>query len=164
MTMTTTSIMKMTSLKMILMFDAIKKFLKGSEDKLDNITNDVALAAGVILLEVAYSDKEFAEEERSFIVNILKQDFNLSDDETHELIEIGTMILKEDTNKWRYINLINEKYSNEEKLRLIHMIWKLIYIDDKLDKYEDHLAHKLSSLLHIPHHQLIQAKLKVLHK
>jgi len=41
------------------------------------------------------------------------------------------------------------------------MVWKVIYADGKLDKHEDHLAHKLSSLLKLNHKQLIDAKLKV---
>lgn len=145
------------------MLDAIKKFLKGGEDRLDNIKDDISLSAAVILLEVAYSDSEFSKEEREFIVKILRQNFNLSEEETKELIELGTQILNEDTNRWRYVNAINEKYSRDEKLKLIDTVWQLIYADNKLDKYEDHLVHRLSRMLHIPHHELIQSKLKVLH-
>jgi len=35
-------------------------------------------------------------------------------------------------------------------------------VDGKLDKYEDHLIHKLSTLLRLSHDQLIHAKQKVL--
>lgn len=145
------------------MLDAIKKFLTGGENRLDNIKDDISLSAAVILLEVAYSDSEFSEEEREFIIRILKQDFNLSEEDTKELIELGTQILREDTNRWRYVNAINEQYSVQEKLKLIDTVWKLIYADNKLDKYEDHLVHRLSRMLHIPHHELIQSKLRVLH-
>ncbi len=144
------------------MLDVIRKFLKGSEESVGGIKDDIALAAGIILLEIAYSDNEFTEDEQKFIVDVLKRDFNLSQEETDELLVMGKQILEEDTNRWRYIDKINEKYSNEDKLRLIHMVWELIYADDKLDKYEDHLIHRLSKVLHIPHNELIQEKVKVI--
>ncbi|MFC2091460.1 TerB family tellurite resistance protein [Elusimicrobiota bacterium] len=143
------------------MFDVLKKMFGEEQVKKDIIENDISLAAAVILLEVAYSDKDFTEDERDFIVNTLKNDFGLSDVETQQIIELGTHILEEDTNKWRYINIINEHFSNEKKRTLIEKVWELIYADEILDKYEDILIHRLSNVLHIPHHQLIDIKLKV---
>jgi hypothetical protein len=43
------------------------------------------------------------------------------------------------------------------------MIWEIVYIDGKLDQYEDYLVHKLGKLLRLTHQQLINAKLKILH-
>ncbi|MFH1415652.1 MAG: TerB family tellurite resistance protein [Elusimicrobiota bacterium] len=146
------------------MFDLLNKYLKAEQAVPETIADDIALAAGVILLEVAYSDNNFSDEERQFIVDILAQDFNLSREDTELLIETADRILEEDTNKWRYINMINSKYSNKEKLDLIEKVWTLIYTDDRLDKYEDHLVHRLSKVLHIPHNEFIDIKLKVLRK
>ncbi|MFC2061834.1 TerB family tellurite resistance protein [Elusimicrobiota bacterium] len=147
------------------MFDIekIKKYFEGEDkDKLDNVKDDISLAAGVILLEVAYSDKDFADEEKDLIIDVFKKEFNMSEEESNELIEIGTRIINEDTNRWRYANIINENYSNEQKYKLIRMVWELIYADNKLDKYEDQLIHRLSKVLHVPHNKLIEAKVEVL--
>ncbi|MBN2408032.1 MAG: TerB family tellurite resistance protein [Elusimicrobia bacterium] len=150
------------------MFNFIKEILgkdgithDGAEK---TIKDDTRLAASVILLETAYSDSEFSDEERGLIVDILKKDFEINDEEARDLIETGTDILKNDTNKWRYTNIINNSYSNDQKLMLIQSVWELIYADNRLDKYEDHLVHRLSKVLHIPHDQLIEAKLKVIGK
>jgi uncharacterized tellurite resistance protein B-like protein len=143
------------------MIDFIKRFFQAVEGEQGKLPDDLAVAASVILLEIAYSDNEFTDEERELIINVLRADFNLSDEETHALISLGEKIIAEDTNKWRYIEIINNNYSNEEKIELIEKVWKLIYADDKLDKYEDHLVHRLSKIIHIPHRKLIEAKLKV---
>jgi uncharacterized tellurite resistance protein B-like protein len=41
-------------------------------------------------------------------------------------------------------------------------IWRVIYADGRLDKYEDHIVHKLATILRIPHSRMIEAKLKYL--
>jgi len=44
---------------------------------------------------------------------------------------------------------------------VIELVWKVIYADGKLDKYEDHLAHQLAKMLNLTHKQLIDAKMKI---
>lgn len=149
-----------------IMFKEIKKILKGeSTDKISlkkEISGGIELAACVVLLEVAYSDSEFTADERKFVIDVLKKDFNISQDNVEELIILGEEILENDTNKWRYMNLINETFSNIEKFKFIENIWKLIYADNRLDKYEEQIVRSLSSIFHIPHRKLIEAKLKVI--
>jgi len=59
--------------------------------------------------------------------------------------------------------VINQTFSREEKIKIIEAAWKIIYADEKLDKYEDHYVHVLADLLRLRHDELIDAKLKVLH-
>jgi len=59
--------------------------------------------------------------------------------------------------------LINENYSNEEKIEIIETLWRIVYVDGKMDQYEHYLMNKLKNLLRLSHDQLIDAKLKVLH-
>jgi len=62
---------------------------------------------------------------------------------------------------WKFTNRINQKYSMEEKIRVVETVWDVVYADGKLDKHENYLVHKLANLLHLSHKQLIDAKLKV---
>ena len=64
---------------------------------------------------------------------------------------------------WQFARLINENYTMDEKVALIEMLWRIVYLDGNLDKHEDYLMHKLSRLLRLHHKQLIDAKKKVLH-
>jgi uncharacterized tellurite resistance protein B-like protein len=121
----------------------------------------IQVATCALLLEVANSDDEFSDIERDNIVQILEKDFELSDEYAKELMELSDKEREESIDLWQFTNLVNEHYSIEEKIKIIEMVWKVIYADGKLDKYEDHLAHKLSNLLKLTHKQLIDAKLKV---
>ena len=150
------------------MLNVMKKFFQqdaAPEDKVEIKEEDraerIQVATCALLLEVANSDDEFSDIERDNIIQILEKDFELSDEYAKELLELSDKEREESIDLWQFTNLINEHYSIEEKIKIIEMVWKVIYADGKLDKHEDHLAHKLSNLLKLTHKQLIDAKLKV---
>jgi uncharacterized tellurite resistance protein B-like protein len=132
-----------------------------TEIKEEDRAERIQVATCALLLEVANSDDEFSDIERDNIVQILEKDFELSDEYAKELMELSDKEREESIDLWQFTNLVNEHYSIEEKIKIIEMVWKVIYADGKLDKYEDHLAHKLSNLLKLTHKQLIDAKLKM---
>ena len=52
--------------------------------------------------------------------------------------------------------------ANEEKIEIIETLWRIVYVDGKMDQYEHYLINKLQNLLRLTHEQLIAAKLKIL--
>ena len=146
------------------MIDIVKTFFQKApveEERGEDKVQKIQVATCALLLEVANSDDEFSEIERENIVRILEEDFRLSDEYAKELIDLAEKARKERIDLWGFTHLINENYSLEEKIKVIELVWKVIYADGKLDKYEDHLAHKLAKLLKLEHKQLIDAKLKI---
>ncbi len=131
-------------------------------DHKESLSKRIRIATAVILLEVANADDEFSQEEQCRIVDILKSDFSLDDESVHELLQISDERRNGSIDIWHFTNIINENYSDEEKLRVIENVWQVIYADGRLDSYEDYIVHKLSSLLHIPLKKMIEAKLKFL--
>ncbi len=149
------------------MIDLAKKFFGkrtevDSGDQREENHHDIRVATCALLLEMANIDGEFSDAERENIISILKNDYNLSDEYAAELLESSNKELKQSIDLWQFTNLINQNYSTEEKLRIIEMIWKIVYADGELDKHEDYLAHKLANLLRLTHKQLIDCKVKVL--
>ena len=122
----------------------------------------IQVATAVMLLEVANADEEFSDIERESIIGILKDNFDLSNEEVQELISVTDAERKGSVDMWHFANVINENYSDQEKYIIMENIWKVIYADGRLDKYEDHIVHKLANILHIPHNKMIEAKLKYL--
>ena len=147
------------------MFDLKKKLLKsppvetGLQEQSEQ--DRVMLATCVILLEVARSDDEFSSIEKTTIASILNKEFLISEEAIEELMGIAHRKREESIDLWEFTHLINENYSIEEKKKVVELAWKVIYADSKLDKYEDHLVHKLARLLRLDHSDLIEAKLKV---
>ena len=148
------------------MIDLLKRFFGKSPEgspsvKERDTSHDVRIATCALLLEMANIDGKFSESEKESIIKILKKDYKLSDEHADALIEAADEELKKSIDLWKFAKLINQNYSTDEKIQIIETIWKVVYADDRLDKYEDYLIHKLAKLLRLNHKQLIDAKLKV---
>ena len=99
--------------------------------------------------------------EREGILAILARDFGIGDDESAALVKAADEELRGSRDLWQFTHLINEHYSNEEKIAIIETVWRIAYTDGRLDQHEDLLVHKLANLLRLEHRQLIEAKMKV---
>lgn len=139
-----------------------KKDEPGSEIQEQDETQRIQIATCVLLLEVAKSDDEFSSIEETTISAVLKKKFQMSDEAARGLMEIAEGRREESIDLWEFTNLINENYPIEKKIKVVEAVWRVIYADRKLDKYEDHLVHKLAKLLRLGHDKMIEAKLRVL--
>ena len=124
----------------------------------------IRIATCVLLLEVAKSDDEFSSIEQETVSAIIKKEFQIPSAAAGELMEIAHNKREESVGLYEFTSLINEKYSREEKIKIIELAWKVIYADKELDMYEDHLIHSLAKLLCLRHDELIEAKLRVLYQ
>ena len=122
----------------------------------------VGIAVCAIMVEVARADDDFTSEEHAIIVDSLKAEFDLSDDEAGDLISIASRKTDESIDTWGFTHTLNESLSEPEKIGVIEAIWKIIFSDGRLGKHEDTLIHKLSFLLGLTHQQMIAAKMKML--
>jgi uncharacterized tellurite resistance protein B-like protein len=139
----------------------LKKAEVESEQAEQDEHERVQLATCIILLEVAKSDDEFCSIEKTTITAILKKKFDISSEAVEELMEIAHRKREESVDLWEFTHLVNQNYTKEEKKKIVESAWRVIYADEKLDAYEDHLVHRLATLLQLDHSDLIEAKLKV---
>jgi uncharacterized tellurite resistance protein B-like protein len=91
----------------------------------------------------------------------MEKSFSMSREDSAVLMETITRSLEDETNKWKYTNIINSSMENSEKEELLEYIWRIIFSDGRIEKWEDNIVHRLSKNLHIPHHLMIGIKMKV---
>ena len=113
---------------------------------------------------MAYADSDFSDLEENKIMEILQKEYKLSREETTALLEVARSKREESIDFWQFTNLINQNFSNDEKIKVLEILWNVIYADGKVDKYEDQLIHKVSFLLDLHHRDMIDAKLRVKEK
>ena len=147
------------------MFDVIRNIIEGRKSGKGRESREEKerrkhVAAGVVLLEAAYVDNECSKEEIEHIVATIKNKFLLSDNCVDDLLELACKDRENAIDLWQFTNHINDQFSLDEKLAVMEDVWRIILLDGKLDKHEDHFAHKLANLFHLSHSQLIAAKLK----
>jgi uncharacterized tellurite resistance protein B-like protein len=148
------------------MIDRLKKFFgmepnNGRVQKTKNQVHDIRVASCALLLEMANIDGEFSEAEKENIINILKSEYGMDEEDVLALINDARKEIEESIDLWQFTSLINKNYSLDEKIRIIETIWMVIYADGRLEKHEDYLVHNLANLLRLDHKQLIDAKLKI---
>ena len=150
------------------MINTIKRFFEkntaGGADKAEPATeHDVRVATCALLVEMARIDETFSDAEMETILSILRDKYGLSQEHADAMVAEADKELAESVDLWQFARLINKHYSNDEKIEIIETLWRIVYVDGKMDKYEHYLMNKLQSLLRLSHDQLIGAKLKVLH-
>jgi len=127
-----------------------------------NIDHNIKLATCALLIEIASIDEEFDPVEKERIAGYFKDNYGLNENEINQLFDLAREQLDTRIDLWGFTNLINLNYSIEQKMKVIEMIWEVIYADGKLSAHEDYLIHKLYKMLNLQHSQMIEAKLKVL--
>ncbi len=148
------------------MIDIVKRFFgKAAGPESDVAEQDKAhnlqVAVCALFVEMARIDQTFTAAEMETVLAILKQKYGLSGEHADALIAEADKQLDQSVDLWQFARLINENYSNAEKMEIVETLWRIVYVDGKMDQYEHYLMNKLKNLLRISHKQLIDAKLKV---
>ena len=110
---------------------------------------------------MATRDDNFTDEEQSEIVSIMQRTFDLEKEYADELVELAKSRLVQSISIYEFTGIINNNFSPEEKFELMKNLWRLIYTDRRLDRYEDQLVKKIGTMLHLEHKDVIAAKLIV---
>ena len=146
----------------------MRKFLKNiigeSASRMEasaNLERNLHIATAALLIEIAGVDDEFTADERMAIVANLRQYFNLSEDEVVEILEMTNAELERRIDMYYFTRQLNDNYGIEDKIRVIEMVWRVIYTDHHLNGHEDFLVHRFAKLLNLDHRRLIEAKLRV---
>jgi len=145
------------------MFDLIKNVLANNRGNITRSAEEseerTRVAACVLLLETAHADNECTAEELSHVMEVMKNDFAISQEHAEELIELAYRKRDQAVDLWQFTNQLNQQLSRQEKLGVMEAVWRIIHADGRLEKHEDYFAHKLARLLRLQHQDMIAAKI-----
>ena len=119
------------------------------------------VATAALLVEIAKADGDFSDDERKRIIDLMKNDFDLDDECVNELLELSEQKVKDSVSIYEFSSVINESFTQQEKLELLKNLWRIIYEDGKLDSHEDWLIKIIGSTMNLDHKNVIGAKLFV---
>jgi uncharacterized tellurite resistance protein B-like protein len=148
------------------MLDIVKQFFArisegGTADQ--KKAHAILVAICALLVEMARTDGTFSQTEMEAILSILQEKYGLSQEDADALVAEAQRKLDDSVDLWQFAKLIDENYSIPERIEIAETLWRIVYVDGRMDKYEHHLMNKFGKLLRLTHEQLIGAKLKVLH-
>jgi uncharacterized tellurite resistance protein B-like protein len=122
-----------------------------AKDEEDHQSRDAALrsATAVLMLDVARSDHVFEESEFERVIGLVEKHFGMSPDDAAELVNAADEKAEELVSLHEFTQLLHNNLNEDEKARIVGLLWQVAYADGRLDKYEDSLVRKISDLLHV---------------
>lgn len=120
------------------------------------------LATAAVLLEIAYADGTFSPSEDGDVTGFLTRRFQLTPDDTRDLIAAADEIRVKTIDHFALTNYIRQHTSIEDRVEIVKTMWRMAYGDGTLTDMEGYLVRKIAGLLGLEHHVLIEAKTAVL--
>ena len=123
----------------------LKKFLKKKENESPNNKNVLIIA---LLIHAAKIDENYTENEKKIIKKVIMDLNKISSNQADELLKLAE---KKEGESNQIIEFTKEikKYSMEFKLKIVEIIWKIVYSDGTSDDYESNLIRRICGLLYI---------------
>jgi len=121
----------------------------------------IAVAACALLLELAYADDEFTDDERRHIESAMAHHFQLPPKTVAEVIELAEQQRLRSVDLYQFTKLISSRYDEGQKMMLAEMMWRVVYADGELAKHENYLMRKISNLLDLRPGFLSEARKRV---
>ena len=133
------------------MFDAIKNFvadLASGEKQAGGLgDHDLRVATAALLVHAAAIDGAMSDAERGKLQSLLKQRFELDDAAASELIEQGAAADDKAVDLYHFTHLLNASLDENDRLRMIEMMWTIAYADGAVSEFEDNLIWRVADLL-----------------
>ena len=118
-----------------------------TKQKKENKNNKNILIAA-LLIHAAKIDENYTDVEKKIIKKALIDLNNISPDEAEELIKQAEK-KEEESNQIIEFTREIKKYPMEFRLKIIEIIWKIVYSDGKSDSYESTLIRRICGLLYV---------------
>jgi uncharacterized tellurite resistance protein B-like protein len=111
----------------------------------------VAIAACALLLEIAHADDVFAPEERERILRAVREDLGVPAEDVEEVVRLAEEERRESVDLYQFTKLVGEKFTHEQRLRLLEVLWGVVYADGQMSAVENQLARRIAELLGFQH-------------
>ena len=133
-----------------------KKFFK--KEKKNEKKENILIAA--LLINAAKIDENYTNDEKDLIKKALINLYSINSQEADELLKVAEAKEHESNQILEFTREIKNK-SMEFRLKIIEILWKIVYSDGTSDNYESNLIRRLCGLLYISDKDSGMIKLKV---
>ena len=118
------------------------------------------LAAAALLFEVVRADGTVKDEELTVMRAALQGTFGLARDETEEIARLAGEASRGAASLYEFTSLVDRELGFDEKKRLVELLWLVAFADSAKDAHEEHIVRRVAGLLHVPHPDFIDAKIR----
>src|SRR6201994_4304688 len=122
---------------------------------------DYRLAATALLIHVISLDGEPSAAEKRKLHSLIESHFGLDRGTADELIASATLVEGEAVDLYHFTSVIMRSVNEEGRLRIVEMMWELVYADGQVNEFEDNVVWRAADLLAVSSRDRIELKHRV---
>ena len=123
--------------------------------------NDYRLAATALLVHVVSIDGEPSANEKRKLHSLIETRFGLDRGTADKLIASATRIEGEAVDLYHFTSVIMRQVNEDGRLRIVEMMWELVYADGQVSEFEDNVVWRAADLLGVSSRDRIDLKRRV---
>ena len=123
-------------------------FKKIFNKKKIEVSDNKNILVAALLIHAAKIDENYSDIEKKIIKEALINLNNINSDQAEELMNLAEK-KEEGSNQMIEFTREIKKHPMEFRLKIIEVIWKIVYSDDVSDNYESNLIRRICGLLYI---------------
>ena len=123
---------------------------------------DMQVAATALLVEAACMDDKFDDSERFVISNLVQRRFNLCEPDCKDIMAEAESAVAESTQLYGFTREVNDRFTLEQRVELMEMLWEVVYADGKAHDFEVALLRRIGGLLYVSDHDRALARQRVI--
>jgi uncharacterized tellurite resistance protein B-like protein len=122
---------------------------------------DYRLAATALLVHVVSLDGEPTEIEKRKLHSLIESRFGLDPGTADKLIASAMLVEGEAVDLYHFTSVIMRSVNEEGRLRIVEMMWELVYADGEVSEFEDNVVWRAADLLGVSSRDRIDLKHRV---
>jgi uncharacterized tellurite resistance protein B-like protein len=119
------------------------------------------LAATALLIHVISLDGDPSELEKRKLHSLLESSFGLAPGSADRLIASATLVEGEAVDLYHFTSVIMRSVDEVGRLRIVEMMWELVYADGQVSEFEDNVVWRAADLLGVSSRERIDLKHRV---
>ena len=147
------------------MLDGLRQFIADvvSPHANDHRFDDTGyqLAATALLIHVVSLDGEPSEIEKQKLHGLIESHFKLDRGTADRLIADATQVEGEAVDLYHFTSVIMRTVDEAGRIRIVEMMWELVYADGNVTEFEDNVVWRAADLLGVSSHDRIELKHQV---
>ncbi len=148
------------------MFEQIIKFIStltdGESEQKDGISpDDVRLSAAALMYHVIQADGVMREVETERLEVLVRSENEVEGNELRALLAAAKTACDEAVDLYRFTSSLMRNLDKEQRLRLIELLWELVYSDGVRHELEDNVVWRISELLGVDSRERIALRQSV---
>ena len=116
------------------------------------------LATAVLMIDVARADHVFEESEVDSVLRLVEEHFVLEPEQAAELVNSAGEVADDLVSVHEFTQRLHRHLSDNEKARVVGLLWQVAFADGRLDKFENSLVLKISDLLYVNRARVMRLK------